>query len=205
MSGGKQRTEGVRDFRDSLLMKSIRFLVLMCVLSITAVDNSSAARDRDYWILVDTRKMVLSVLEGNRVRKTFDGISIGRAGAALNKTAGDNRTPLGEFRLVRITSDSAFNRFFGIDYPTVAHARRAYRAGAIDYRDYAAIFNASKKGAIPPQTTPLGGNIGIHGIGPGDPEVHDEFNWTQGCIALTNQQIDDLSRWVYLGMRVVIR
>ena len=200
-----QRAEVVRKFRDSLLMKSFRFLVLMCALSVTAVNDSAAARDRDYWVLVDTQKMVLSVLEANKVRKTFDRISIGRAGAALNKKSGDNRTPLGEFRLVRITSDSSFHRFFGIDYPTVAHARRAYRAGVIDSEDYAAIFNASRTGAVPPQTTPLGGNIGIHGIGSGDPKVHDEFNWTQGCIALTNRQIDDLSRWVYLGMRVVIR
>ena len=177
----------------------------MLVLSAGVAEDSSAGRDRDHWILVDTRKMVLSVLEGNRVKKTYDRIAIGRAGVTLNKVEGDNRTPLGEFRLVRIASDSPFHRFFGLDYPTVAHARRAYRAGTIDFQDYTAIFNAARKGAIPPQTTTLGGNIGIHGIGPGDPKVHEEFNWTQGCVALTNQQIDDLSRWVYLGMRVVVR
>ena len=186
-------------------MKSFRFLILVFVLSTAALDDSSAARDHDYWILVDTEKMVLSVLEGNKVKKTYDRISIGRAGTALDKIEGDNRTPLGEFRLVRITSDSPFHRFFGFDYPTVAHARRAVRAGTIDYEDYASIFNASRTGSMPPQTTPLGGHIGIHGIGSGDPKVHYAFNWTQGCIALTNQQIDDLSKWVYPGMRVVVR
>ncbi len=186
-------------------MKSFRVLTLIFLLSAVVLCESFAGPDHDYWILVDTEKMVLSVLEGNNVRKTYDRISIGRAGAALDKTEGDNRTPLGEFRVVRITSDSPFHRFFGLDYPTVAHARRAYRAGTIDYEDYAAIFDASKTGSMPPQTTPLGGHIGIHGVGSGDPKVHDAFNWTQGCIALTNRQIDDLSGWVYPGMRVVVR
>lgn len=187
------------------MMKSLGILVLLLALPVAAMDDSPAVREGDYWILVDTRKMVLSVLEGDKVRKTYDRIAIGSAGVALDKVEGDNKTPLGEFRLIRIASDSPFHRFFGLDYPTVAHARRAYRAGTIDYEVYAAIFDASSKGSVPPQGTPLGGNIGIHGIGPGDPKVHDRFNWTQGCIALTNQQIDDLSRWVYLGMRVVVR
>ena len=58
---------------------------------------------------------------------------------------------------------------------------------------------------MPPQQTALGGHIGIHGIGAGDPRIHEDFNWTSGCIALTNAQIDDLAGWVRLGMRVVVR
>jgi lipoprotein-anchoring transpeptidase ErfK/SrfK len=57
----------------------------------------------------------------------------------------------------------------------------------------------------PPQHTPLGGYIGIHGIGNGDTQIHETVNWTNGCVALTNQQIDDLETWVYIGMRVAIR
>jgi len=30
------------------------------------------------------------------------------------------------------------------------------------------------------------------------------MNWTQGCVALTNQQIDELAKWVEVGTRVVI-
>ena len=60
-------------------------------------------------------------------------------------------------------------------------------------------------GDIPPQVTPLGGYLGIHGVGEGDPGIHADFNWTHGCIALTNQQIDDLAGWIRIGMRVVVR
>ena len=178
--------------------------VILSMLLVMPAD-SSAIRDSDIWILVDTREKVLSVLEGNSVRRTYKEISIGRAGATLNKISGDNKTPLGDFRLVRIEPSTTFHRFLGIDYPTAAHAERGLRAATISREQYTAILQAIKAKTIPPQETPLGGYIGIHGVGAGDPSVHQKFNWTQGCIALTNEQIDDLSKWVYLGMRVVIR
>lgn len=187
------------------MIKRYRLLIVILSLQLFVAGDSAAVRDHDIWILVDTRKMVLTVLEGNKVRRTYKKIAIGRAGTTLDKIQGDNKTPLGEFSLVRITSKSAFHRFFGVDYPTVAHARRAFRAGTITYEHYAAILKAFQVKSTPPQTTPLGGYIGIHGIGAGDPAVHEKFNWTQGCIALTNRQIDDLSKWVYIGMRVVVR
>jgi murein L,D-transpeptidase YafK len=179
------------------------FVILPMLLIMPA--DSAATRDRDIWILVDTQAMVLSVLEGNRVRRTYDEIAIGRAGTTQNKVSGDSKTPLGDFRLVRITPSTTFHRFMGIDYPTLTHAEHGLRAGKIGREHYTAIQRALKAKAIPPQETPLGGYIGIHGVGAGDPAVHKNFNWTQGCIALTNRQIDDLSKWVYLGMRVVIR
>jgi lipoprotein-anchoring transpeptidase ErfK/SrfK len=60
-------------------------------------------------------------------------------------------------------------------------------------------------GKTPPQHTPLGGYIGIHGVGSGDPEVHRAYNWTNGCVALTNAQIDILAEWARAGTPVEIR
>ncbi len=182
-----------------------RFLLLVVSLLLGAAGHGRAVAGDAAWILVDTQNMVLSVLEGNTVRRTYKEIAIGRAGTTRDKKTGDDKTPLGDFRLVRIAATTPFHRFFGIDYPTPAHAKRALEAGTIDRAHYAAILRAFETRTIPPQTTPLGGFIGIHGVGDGDPAVHDEFNWTHGCIALTNQQIDDLSNWVYLGMRIVVR
>lgn len=184
---------------------SRRFLLAMLSLLLVVAGDSAAKKGLDTWILVDTRKMELSVLEGDKVRRTYNDIAIGRAGTTVDKKTGDNKTPLGEFRLVRIATKTPFHRFFGIDYPSVAHAKRALQAGTIDLQQYIEIYRATKAQVIPPQETPLGGYVGIHGIGVGEAAIHKRFNWTQGCIALTNQQIDDLSRWVYVGMRVVIR
>jgi lipoprotein-anchoring transpeptidase ErfK/SrfK len=35
--------------------------------------------------------------------------------------------------------------------------------------------------------------------------VHELLNWTDGCVAVTNQQIRQLARWVDVGTRVIIR
>jgi hypothetical protein len=51
----------------------------------------------------------------------------------------------------------------------------------------------------------LGGQIGIHGLGRADPRLHEMADWTRGCVAVTNEQIDILRRHVYIGMAVVIR
>jgi L,D-peptidoglycan transpeptidase YkuD (ErfK/YbiS/YcfS/YnhG family) len=51
----------------------------------------------------------------------------------------------------------------------------------------------------------LGGQIGIHGLGSGDIKVHEVFDWTHGCIALTNSQIDHLSQLVDTGTVVKIK
>jgi lipoprotein-anchoring transpeptidase ErfK/SrfK len=67
------------------------------------------------------------------------------------------------------------------------------------------ILKALQQHRTPPQNTPLGGRLGIHGIGRANPAIHKAINWTDGCVALTNQQIRQLSPWVQVGTRVVIR
>jgi len=163
------------------------------------------AQEDKTWLLVDTQKLTLSVMQGNTVRQIYEGISIGRAGAAADKRRGDDKTPLGQFHIVRITADTPFRRFFGLDYPTLEHAQRALSAGVITPHQYAAIRHFHELGQVPPQATPLGGYIGIHGLGEGDVRIHEDFNWTNGCIALTNEQIDDLAQWIRIGMRVIVR
>ncbi len=77
--------------------------------------------------------------------------------------------------------------------------------GLIDHKTYYRITDSHVKGEIPPQNTLLGGQIGIHGLGKADLKIHRLMNWTHGCIALTNQQIDILSRWVEIGTRVEVK
>lgn len=165
----------------------------------------ATAQAGETWLLIDTRQGTLSVMDGERVRRSYRNIAIGRAGTTTDKRRNDEKTPLGEFRIVRIDPDSHFHRFFGFDYPSLEQAERALAAGAIDGRQYLRIRQALREAKAPPQQTALGGYIGIHGVGAGDPQIHEDFNWTSGCIALTNEQVDDLAGWVRLGMRVVVR
>lgn len=156
-------------------------------------------------VLIDLGEKRLFVLQGDIVRRTYNNISIGRAGSTSEKKRRDGKTPLGKFRIVRVTTDTPFHRFFGLDYPNLERAERARVDGTINEIGYAAIRKAIQAKQIPPQDTVLGGYIGIHGVGKGNIAVHRDFNWTEGCIALTNAQIDDLSKWVHIGTKVTIR
>lgn len=155
---------------------------------------------------MDTQALTLTVFSAeNRVLARFDNVSIGSGGAAENHRRGDETTPLGLFHIAWIDRHSRYGTFYGIDYPSTSMARRAYAEGTISQAEFDAIIKAWRQHRIPPQNTPLGGRLGIHGVGRGDPYVHKAINWTDGCVALTNPQIRQLSRWLHIGTRVVIR
>lgn len=177
-----------------------------CPAAIAAVVLSWAATVNadEIWLLIDTGEQTLSVMQGSERLREYSGISIGRNGATARKVHHDKKTPLGTFRISSIRNHSRFRRFFGLSYPDLEYAGRAFEAGEIAAADLAAIRQAHEQGLEPPLTTPLGGNIGIHGIGEGDPRFHEDYNWTDGCVALSNGEVDELLQWIRLRMIVVI-
>jgi len=176
--------------------------VLLILAGLTA---TAEAGEPEVWLSIDTTAATLSIMVGKHVRIVVPNIAIGRYGATDAKKLGDNRTPLGSFRIAWLQEQSRFHRFFGLNYPDLKRARSAMQAGELDIESWRRIERAQRRGATPPQNTLLGGAIGIHGIGAGDPRMHEDFNWTNGCVALTNEQIDDLTPWVRVGTRVEIR
>ena len=185
-------------------VKKIRFQ-LFCYYLLLACLSGQPAGAEETWLLVDTNKLELLVMQGSRVAHTFEGISIGRYGASRDKVLGDNQTPLGTFRIGWISDESRFHRFMGLTYPGTEAAQRGFEQGLIDAEQWRLIRYALNTGKVPSQSTRLGGLIGIHGIGQGDPAMHGELNWTNGCVAITNEEIDLLSKWVHIGTRVEIR
>jgi murein L,D-transpeptidase YafK len=189
----------------SLTIRARDLSRIVLALMLLAGQRPLFAESPGVWILVDTGQMTLSVMEGESVRRAYANIAVGRGGVTPDKRNGDDKTPLGEFHIVRIATDTPFRRFFALDYPSLPHAERALQNELISARQYAAIRQALRSHRVPPQDTALGGYIGIHGIGRGDTRIHEKFNWTNGCVALTNEQIDDLNQWIRLGMRVIVR
>lgn len=159
----------------------------------------------ELWVLIDDQEATLSVFRGNALLERFAPISLGRAGAKTQRVRGDNVTPKGEFRINRFNYESQWRTFMGIDFPTPAHARMALEKGIYSQTDYEDYFDYYRRNGHPPQNTALGGAIGIHGLGSADPDIHGRYHWTQGCVAVTNEQIDRLSALVGVGTRVVIR
>ena len=187
-------------------MKRFHFIWFTSLLTIVAtLVLAVQLQAADTWLLVDTRDRTLQVWSGDRLQQIYDNISIGSGGTARMRFMGEPVTPLGSFRIASIRKKTRYHRFFALDYPALDQAIRAHAEGKISDSDLASIRHAHEHGLEPPTSTPLGGNIGIHGIGPGDPQIHEDFNWTDGCIALTNEQVDDLAKWVRRRMIVIIR
>lgn len=159
----------------------------------------------DVWLLVETSRHILKVMEGDRPKAVFERIAIGRRGVGYEKRRGDDKTPLGSYHIGWINEKSRFGSFFGFNFPNHDNAQRAYQSGLIDEGTYRRLLHTQLEQETPPQNTPLGGQIGIHGLGSGSLSVHENFDWTHGCIALTNEQIDRLKPWVKKGTLVVIR
>ena len=181
-------------------------LTLLLSLQLAFVPSSAAEAESDeVWLLVDTENLTISVMQGKALLYKYDNIAIGSNGPSVARLVSDQTTPLGEFRISGINPRSRFRLFMAFDYPTMEHARRALADGRINPEEYLAVSNAWLGGEPPPQDTRLGGYLGIHGVGDGDTEIHGRVNWTDGCIAVTNEQIEELARWVGVGTRVSVR
>ncbi len=188
------------------LKTAIYFRVLWIVLTGLLSNGALAEEDSSAWILVDTQNLTLTVHSShNQLLARFHNISIGSRGPAEMHLAGDETTPLGTFYVTWANTHSPFQTFYGFDYPNPSYARRAYDLGILSKEDHDAIISAYRRGERPPQETPLGGYLGIHGLGEGDPYIHRNFNWTNGCIALTNADLKKLAKWIRIGTRVVVR
>lgn len=172
---------------------------------LTLILAASSVQAAERWILVDTDRAVAEVHTVDGVHARIKNLSFGRGGTAPLHEQGDETTPLGEFRVTRIDTSSDYHVFIGLNYPTANHLDRARRAGLIDDQRHRQLLERGWMMGHLPQDTVLGGHIGLHGVGEADPEIHRRFNWTQGCVAMTDAQIERLLDYVEVGTPVVIR
>ena len=190
--------------RPAIFLYAILLAGIFAVASF-APAGTAMAQSNAVWLLVDTRTLTLSVMDGENTLHTYENIAIGSNGATREKRVTDEKTPLGEFSINAIRTSNHFHMFLSIDYPNMETARRALKNGSISPGEYRAVSEAWRNGDTPPQDTSLGGHLGIHGIGAGSLEIHNNVNWTDGCIAVTNEQVEELAGWVRVGTRVSVR
>jgi len=113
------------------------------------------------------------------------------------KRQGDGCTPEGEFYICQKNDQSEYYLSLGISYPNAEDASRGLREGIITQGQYEEIMLALRFYEAPPWNTPLGGAIAIHGCG-------SKGDWTLGCIALDNDNIEELYTIVPSGTPVLI-
>ncbi len=158
-------------------------------------------------ILVNRQSYSLKLYDDTVLIKTYRA-NFGRNVNSPKQRSGDLATPVGDYKICEIDTNNKYYKFFMINYPNISDASDGLRKGEITQEEFDLIKFDYSNGKCPVANTPLGGDMGIHGIGRLDylfkylPFV---YNWTDGSIALSNQDIDELYSVVKKGTKVVIK
>ncbi len=147
-------------------------------------------------IIVWKSERRLDLYDGEEVVKSYR-IGLGFAPEGDKEREGDGRTPEGEYYICQKNPHSSFHLSIGMSYPNIKDATGGIRRGIITQDEYENIVNAIENGRQPPWNTALGGEIFIHGSG-------SQSDWTLGCIALDNEDIEELYEVIPVGTVVVV-
>jgi hypothetical protein len=131
-------------------------------------------------------------------------VAVGKEPRGTKERAGDLRTPEGQYQVAGEREPSRFHGFIPLDYPSDQDAVRAHAAGTLTERDHDRIIAAHERGKLPPWDTPLGGEIGIHGEGERWSGTSENVDWTYGCLAVRDEDLDFLSERLRPGVPVLI-
>lgn len=135
-------------------------------------------------IVVEKSKRRLSLYSGETLLKTYP-ISLGQQPVGHKVFEGDKRTPEGQYIIHDKNPHSGYYKNLGISYPNkhdIAHAKEIGKAP--------------------------GGHIKIHGLKNGwgwIGKIHLLKDWTAGCIALTNEEVEELYQTVPIGTPIEIK
>ena len=148
-------------------------------------------RDLPLELVVTKSRYRLDVVAGSTTLKTYP-IALGSEPRGAKRRQGDEKTPEGRYVLVPHHQSPGFGPCFYVCYPGKDDAARGLRDGLVDAGQRDAIVRALRAGKAPPSSTALGGLILIHGTRDRSRGSLTEVNWTQGCIALENEDVDEL-------------
>ena len=135
-------------------------------------------------VLIEKNERRLTLLSKGEVIKTYK-IALGGNPVGPKERQGDNKTPEGTYIIDSRNRDSGYHLSLHISYPNEKDKMRAKELG------------------VSP-----GGDIMIHGIKNGLSLVgasHAEVDWTKGCIAVTDEEMEEIYKFVPNGTIVEIR
>jgi murein L,D-transpeptidase YafK len=160
-----------------------RPLLLFVLLSTVASAEPKFEPKVDRVVVLKTKHELL-LLSGDHVVKSYR-VALGRGGLGPKRRQGDGRTPEGLYRIDHRNPASKFHLALHISYPQTTDMQRAQRLG------------------VSP-----GGDIMIHGLGREFSWVgskHLLSDWTEGCIAVTDSEIEEIWELVPDGTPVEVR
>lgn len=137
----------------------------------------------DKVIVIKSKRLMMLIREGD-ILKIYK-VALGKQPNGHKTKVGDKRTPEGTYLLDTRNSDSKFHLAIHISYPSESD-----------------IMNAQKRGVLP------GGDIMIHGLSEKLKTIgklHRTSDWTDGCIAVTNPEIEEIWKLVPDGTPIEIK
>jgi murein L,D-transpeptidase YafK len=165
---------------------TVCFLAVASLFFVACRANGAApgpAKQADR-IVIEKSKRTMTLMSGNTVLKTYK-VALGGQPVGAKQRIGDHKTPEGLYVVDQKKVASQFHRALHISYPNARD------------KEY-----ARKLGVSP------GGDVEIHGLGAKYGWVgaaHRQMDWTDGCIAVTNEEIDEIWPLVAVGTTVEIK
>ncbi|MBL0722016.1 MAG: L,D-transpeptidase family protein [Sulfurovum sp.] len=152
--------------------------------SVKKIDTKTLKRV-DKVLVIKSKSRIYLISKGKRVKDYR--ISLGKNPEGHKFKEGDQKTPEGNYTLDYKKKNSTFHRAIHISYPNSIDRAKAKKAGVS-----------------------AGGFIMIHGQTAGELDWFSTwairfFNWTDGCIAVTNDEIDEIYSLVKIGTPIEIR
>ena len=157
-------------------------------------------------IRIHRENYVLELYEDSTLVKSYR-VSFGRNVHRTKSKVGDEATPVGTYVICSVDTASQYKIFFRLNYPNISDASDALRKEWITQKQFDQIKTEINNGKCPTFNTILGGNIGIHGIGRLNFIIKNlpfVYNWTNGSIAMSDEDIDELYSVIKVGCKVVI-
>jgi murein L,D-transpeptidase YafK len=196
----------------------LRFVVLLLLLSCLSPMPGTPVRKAETFatlvaalpgeprLVIWKSQYTLTLYKGMTPVKTYPAV-FGRGYSDGDKRKmGDLRTPEGDFYICTMNASKRFYKFMGLSYPGLKHAESGLQERLITRAEYDQIKKAVNERQAPTWSTRLGGAIGIHGRTelPGPAGGSGVMNWTEGCIALANTDVDEIFSVVALGTAVTV-
>lgn len=148
------------------------------------------------FIIIYKKQRILELYVNNKLLKSFK-IALGKCPEGDKLREGDCRTPVGQYFICTRNEKSPYTLFLGLNYPNTKDAERGLQQNIISREIYEQIKAAEECRRRPPWNTPMGGEVGLHGGG-------NEGDWTRGCIALSDEDILFIGKYVKLNTPVLI-
>jgi murein L,D-transpeptidase YafK len=166
---------------NQIIVSLISLSIALLYLALFAVASSNVLADK---ILIEKKDRKMILLSKGQAIKSYK-IALGGNPVGAKERKGDNKTPEGLYTIDSRNKNSKYHLSLHISYPNEKDRKRAKELG------------------VSP-----GGDIMIHGIKNGMGwvgSIHTWYDWTQGCIAVTDKEIEEIDKLVPNGTVVEIR